>query len=77
MPDISMCANSAECPMRKNCYRAEESGTKPSEFRQSWMQFQWFTDVNGFPDCDNFIRSRNASATMAQLFGPKWERPVR
>lgn len=36
MPDISMCL-SPTCPLRGNCYRHEESGTKPSEFRQAYM----------------------------------------
>lgn len=36
MPDISMC-NDKDCPMAAKCYRNPASGTKPSEFRQSWM----------------------------------------
>lgn len=39
MPDISMCAH-AECPSRKSCYRHAESGTKPTERRQSYMAFE-------------------------------------
>lgn len=39
MPDISMCA-SVECPSRKSCYRHAESGTKPTEWRQSYMAFK-------------------------------------
>lgn len=35
MPDISMCA--AECPKSKQCYRHEDSGTKPSEYRQAYI----------------------------------------
>jgi hypothetical protein len=38
MPDITMCAGSGDCPLACQCYRAEESGTKPSE-RQSWSHF--------------------------------------
>jgi hypothetical protein len=36
MPDISMCA-SVTCPLAKNCYRNELSGTKPSEFMQAYF----------------------------------------
>lgn len=36
MPDITMC-KSQICPRRFTCYRSEESGTKPSEYRQSWF----------------------------------------
>lgn len=36
MPDISMCEGFA-CPLKKKCYRCEESGTKPSEYRQSYF----------------------------------------
>jgi hypothetical protein len=36
MPDISMC-ESDTCPKSKTCYRHEDSGTKPSEFRQSYF----------------------------------------
>jgi hypothetical protein len=36
MPDITMCA-SETCPVRAQCRRNPISGTKPSEFRQSWF----------------------------------------
>ena len=36
MPDITMCGSDS-CPYRETCYRNEESGTKPSEFRQSFF----------------------------------------
>lgn len=36
MPDITMCA-SETCYLRKTCYRNPESGTKPSEWWQSWF----------------------------------------
>lgn len=39
MPDISMCM-SKDCPSRKDCCRHQESGTKPSERRQSYMNFE-------------------------------------
>ena len=35
MPDITMCA--AECPRSDHCKRHPDSGTKPSEWRQSWF----------------------------------------
>lgn len=38
MPDISMCAHQT-CGKRTTCYRHEESGTKPCEWRQSYMLF--------------------------------------
>lgn len=36
MPDITMCG-SETCPLRATCYRNPESGTKPSEYMQSWF----------------------------------------
>lgn len=36
MPDITMCA-SETCKVRETCYRNPASGTKPSEFVQSWF----------------------------------------
>lgn len=55
MPDISMCSNSTECPLRFKCGRAPESGTKPSEFRQAWMAFQWNDDATDLPSCASFL----------------------
>jgi hypothetical protein len=54
MPDISMCMNSEHCPLAYNCYRAEESGTKPSE-RQSWMSFRYGVNDEDVPGCYNLI----------------------
>ena len=34
MADITMCKS--ECPFAKDCYRSEESGTIPNDYRQSW-----------------------------------------
>jgi hypothetical protein len=39
MPDIAMC-NGDECPARAKCYRHKASGTKPSEYRQAYADFQ-------------------------------------
>jgi hypothetical protein len=50
MPDISLCANSSTCPLARTCYRAEESGTKPSGERQSWMFCEW-RETNGGGAC--------------------------
>lgn len=36
MPDITMCASQI-CDVRAKCYRNEASGTRPSEFVQSWF----------------------------------------
>ena len=38
MPDISMCK--AACEASSRCYRHSNSGTKPSEFRQSYSEFK-------------------------------------
>jgi len=36
MPDITMCA-ATDCPLSPRCRRHEDSGTVPSEWRQSWF----------------------------------------
>jgi hypothetical protein len=36
MPDILMCL--AACPKSRTCYRHPDSGTKPGDYWQSWMQ---------------------------------------
>lgn len=36
MPDITMCP-SETCTVAKRCYRNEQFGTKPCEFRQAWF----------------------------------------
>ena len=36
MPDISMC-DSTTCTLANTCYRNEQSGTKPSEYRQAYF----------------------------------------
>lgn len=38
MPDISMCA-AIFCPKSRQCYRHADSGTKPSEYLQSYSSF--------------------------------------
>lgn len=47
MPDISMCAATG-CPKSRQCYRHEDSGTVPNEWRQSYIM----GEPNG--DCRNF-----------------------
>ena len=37
--DIAMCPN-AICPLRKECFRHPDSGTKPSKYHQSWTTFK-------------------------------------
>jgi hypothetical protein len=49
MPDISMCLN-LDCSLSENCYRSPASGTKESEFRQSWADFKQEDDLT----CDYF-----------------------
>ena len=36
MPDITMCMQD-DCTRSKTCYRHKDSGTKPSEFMQSYF----------------------------------------
>jgi hypothetical protein len=61
--DISMCGNSKHCPLAHNCYRATESGTQPSEWRQSWMMFKWTVKDDDTPGCYNFIAAREPEKT--------------
>ncbi len=58
MPDISMCM-SKDCPSRKDCYRHHESGTKPSERRQSYMSFE---PKREWGMCDWFLRKARDTA---------------
>lgn len=37
MPDITMCDDST-CPMAKDCKRSTKSGTRPSDYMQSWFE---------------------------------------
>ena len=60
MPDISMCA-STECLCRATCLRNEESGTKPSETRQSWMDFDKQRD--GRLRCGSYLRATDGGAS--------------
>jgi len=64
MPDISMCANET-CPRRQGCYRHEDSGTKPSEHRQSYMHFI------GGDNCRGFL-----SAAPKMITSPKTTTPT-
>jgi len=49
MPDVTMCQNK-DCPLSQKCYRHEDSGTKPSEYWQSYSVFKY---VNG--KCEHFV----------------------
>lgn len=53
MPDITMC-DSETCKVRKTCYRNQDSGTKPSAFRQSW-----FMGPPGDDETCNYYWERN------------------
>lgn len=55
MADITMCINSCECPLAPDCYRAEESGTKPDERIQSYMFCDCTENDAGVPHCDSFL----------------------
>jgi len=48
MPDITLC-NNQDCPLSKKCYRHEDSGTKPSEYWQSYADFEYTED-----GCEDF-----------------------
>lgn len=48
MPDISMCA--AECELSTECYRHQDSGTKPNPHWQSYMT----REVTG-DECTSFL----------------------
>lgn len=47
MPDVTMC-DSETCYLRTKCYRNPASGTKPSEFQQSWFTANKEGDACGF-----------------------------
>ena len=51
MPDISMCQNKG-CPLSSTCYRFQ---AVPSEYRQTYAQFEFRKDVDGIPICDDYI----------------------
>jgi hypothetical protein len=50
MPDISMCVET-NCPLKYDCYRHADSGTKPSPF-QTYSVFQY---IDG--KCKDFMES--------------------
>jgi len=50
MPDITMCSSTG-CPRAPSCYRSPESGTEPSEHRQSYALFA-FDPLSG--ECANY-----------------------
>lgn len=58
MPDISMCM-SGNCPLRKQCYRNEASGTKPNPWRQSYAAF----GLNGQGPCLDYVPARVEAQT--------------
>ena len=59
MPDITMCA-SVTCSLAKNCYRNEQSGTKPSEYVQAYFfalsveDCQYYWPMNGETDARRY-----------------------
>ena len=52
MPDITMCSN-VKCPLARECYRSELSGTRPS----SWQSMSVF-DTNEDGECDYFMEKK-------------------
>ena len=57
MPDITMC-DSKTCSLRATCYRNPASGTKPSEYRQSW----YFNKTTEGEDCESYWPKDNRDA---------------
>lgn len=66
MPDITMCANGI-CPLRQRCYRSPDSGTQPTEWRQSWSVFEpyWSPAGDDFT-CDHYLQKFGRAALIAQ-----------
>ena len=54
MPDISMCANDADCDRKTICYRSAASGTKP-KIGQAWADFE--PEHEADHDCVGFIQA--------------------
>jgi hypothetical protein len=50
MPDITMCLN-RQCPKRRKCYRKT---AKPNEPYQSFSDFKYGVDENGFFFCASY-----------------------
>ena len=62
MPDIAMCGDD-KCPSRGKCYRHKDGGTKPSEWRQAYMDFQRPADA---VKCCDFLPARKKDKTDDQ-----------
>ena len=45
MPDITMCAAEG-CLLSRHCYRHQDSGTVPSDFRQAYSAFRAHTEFH-------------------------------
>lgn len=52
MPDISKCRNS-QCPLKEKCYRWT---SPPSEYRQSYVNFQFKVDEKGNVVCESLMK---------------------
>lgn len=65
MPDISMCAH-RNCPLRHNCYRHADSGTKPNPYRQSYAVYTPTIDEDGKVGCDDYWPRRDDHADQQQ-----------
>lgn len=61
MPDISMC-NSTLCPKRQECYRHEDSGTKPSQ----WQAYFMVPPLDQHGRCEYFIKVKKNDRTQSQ-----------
>lgn len=73
MPDISMCSTDDNCGVATNCYRSEKSGTKPTEFRQSYMAFKPCALVSHY-GCSSWIPTQPLRAIATEDARMKEER---
>ncbi len=53
MPDITMCGTE-DCGLKGSCYRSPASGTRPTEWRQSWSAFSPFATDEGTQLCEHY-----------------------
>ncbi|KAA0117835.1 hypothetical protein CIW48_26890 [Methylobacterium sp. P1-11] len=61
---------SEDCPLRRDCYRNEASGTKPRSTWQSYSAFTWQSVADGDAVlCDDYVPARAALATGADRNG--------
>ena len=69
MPDIAMCQN-LYCPSRSFCYRHADSGTKPDDRRQPYMEFAYDPDLGYCSDFWN-LKPKKETPMPEQTPTPK------